>query len=108
MPPPIYGSEGSIALENAFAYHGQELTVTRKEQGIGNASRQMLEAKNQFALELDHMAGCIAQNLNPHTPGEEGLQDHRIMEAIYQSAQSGQPVKISPPAGPTRGSDIAL
>jgi predicted dehydrogenase len=103
----IYGSGGSISLENAFAYHGQELTLTRKDQGIESASRQMLEAKNQFALELDHMATCIAQNLTPHTPGEEGLQDHRIMEAIYQSAQSGQPVKVAPPIGPTRGAEVA-
>ncbi len=103
----IYGSDGSISLENAFAYHGQELTLTRKDQGIESASRQMLEAKNQFALELDHMATCIAKNLTPHTPGEEGLQDHRIMEAIYQSAQSGQPVKVAPPIGPTRGAEVA-
>jgi predicted dehydrogenase len=30
----------------------------------------------------------------PYTPGEEGLQDHRIMEAIYESARTGRPVKL--------------
>jgi predicted dehydrogenase len=102
----IYGSDGSMALENAFAYHGQELTLTKKVNGIESDSRQNLEAKNQFALEMDHMATCVQRNLTPHTPGEEGLQDHRIMAAIYQSVQTGQPVKISPPSGPTRGSDL--
>jgi predicted dehydrogenase len=101
----VYGSNGSIQLENAFAYHGQELCLTRKEQGIENISRQIREAKNQFALELDHMATCVTQNIVPHTPGEEGLQDHRIMEAIYQSAQTGQPVKLSAPSALTRGPD---
>jgi predicted dehydrogenase len=99
----VYGTDASISLENAFAYHGQELTLTRKEQGIESASRQTLDAKNQFALEMDHMATCIAENLKPHTPGEEGLQDHLIMESIYKSAQTGQPVKIPALSGTTRG-----
>ena len=33
-------------------------------------------------------------NQTPYTPGEEGLQDHRIMEAIYESARTGKPVKL--------------
>jgi predicted dehydrogenase len=53
-----------------------------------------LPMQNQFALEMDHMADCVLANRQPHTPGEEGVQDHRIMEAIYQSAGSGQPVAM--------------
>lgn len=59
--------------------------------------------KDQFALEMDHMAECVMQNKTPHTPGEEGLQDQRLIEAIYESARTGRPVKVSPPSGPTRG-----
>jgi predicted dehydrogenase len=102
----VYGSDGSMALENAFAYHGQELTLTKKLDGIETDAKQTHEAKDQFALEMDHMASCVKRNLTPHTPGEEGLQDHRIMAAIYESARTGQPVKLSPPPGPTRGSDL--
>lgn len=36
------------------------------------------------------------------TPGEEGLQDQRIIEAIYESARTRRPVKLAPP-GKTRG-----
>ena len=43
---------------------------------------------------MDHMAECVRQNKTPYTPGEEGLQDQRIMEAIYQSAQENRPVKL--------------
>ncbi|AGP38864.1 hypothetical protein SCE1572_32880 [Sorangium cellulosum So0157-2] len=35
----------------------------------------------------------------PHTPGEEGLQDMRLIEAIYASAREGRPVKLEPVAG---------
>jgi predicted dehydrogenase len=41
----------------------------------------------------------VINNKKPYTPGEEGLQDHIIMEAIYQSAREGKPVKI--PSGQT-------
>ena len=102
----VYGSDGSIALENAFAYHGQELTLTKKLDGIETDSKQNRDAKNQFALEMDHMASCVQRNQIPHTPGEEGLQDHRIMAAIYESAQTGKPVQLSPPPAPTRGSPL--
>ena len=34
----------------------------------------------------------------PLTPGEEGLQDQRIMAAIYEAAAGGGVVKMSPGA----------
>ncbi len=62
-----------------------------------------IEDKDQFALEMDHMAQCVLNNGAPHTPGEEGLQDQRIVEAIYKSAATGRSVRLPQPAGPTRG-----
>ena len=50
--------------------------------------------KNQFALEMDHMADCVRNKKLPATPGEEGLQDHRIMDAIYESARLRKPVTL--------------
>jgi predicted dehydrogenase len=58
--------------------------------------------KNQFALEMDALAEAIAHDRVPLTPGEEGLQDMRLMEAIYQSAASGSVVRMAP----TRGLDV--
>jgi predicted dehydrogenase len=54
----------------------------------------ILNATNQFAPEIDHMAVCVLENRIPRTPGEEGVDDHILMEAIYQSAQSGIPVRF--------------
>ena len=36
------------------------------------------------------------KDTEPLTPGEEGLRDLVIMMAIYDSARSGQPVKLTP------------
>jgi predicted dehydrogenase len=43
---------------------------------------------------MDHMALCVRNNVEPRTPGEEGLQDQMLMAAIYQSAQTGKPVSL--------------
>jgi predicted dehydrogenase len=53
------------------------------------------EPRNQFALEMDHFGECIQANKTPYTPGEEGLQDHRMMAAIYDSASTGKPVRLN-------------
>lgn len=85
---------GYFGLDPAFSYKGLQMEVS---QAIGkNEWKQhpSLDEKDQFALELDHMSQCIQQNKTPYTPGEEGLQDHRIMEAIYQSAKEGKLVKL--------------
>ncbi len=47
-----------------------------------------------FTTELDHLAESIWENKKPFASGEEGLQDHRIVEAIYESAITGKPVKL--------------
>jgi predicted dehydrogenase len=56
---------------------------------------------------MDHFAECILTNRQPHTPGEEGLQDHRVMEAIYEAARTGRTVKVPQPPSTTRGPEPA-
>lgn len=46
----------------------------------------------QQAKQMDDDALSIMQNKSMLVPGEEGLRDIRIVEAIYRSAASGKPV----------------
>lgn len=48
----------------------------------------------QQAKQMDDDALAILQNAPLLVPGEEGLRDIRIVEAIYQSAASGKPVSL--------------
>lgn len=48
----------------------------------------------QQAQQMDDDALAIMQNKLMMVPGEEGLRDIRIVEAIYKSAQSKQVVKL--------------
>lgn len=84
----------TLELPNAYKYAGQQLFVARNVEGQDQRSEIIIPRKNQFAAEIDHMAECILQNQRPRTPGEEGLQDQVVMEAIYESARTGQPIKL--------------
>ena len=99
----LEGANSWAELSPAFGYSGLRLRINRLEDGHNTAMEPSINEVDQFATEIDHFSLCIQQNLQPHTPGEEGLQDQRIVEAIYDSAKSGRPVKIRLPTQPTRG-----
>ncbi len=104
-PMRVHLEQAWIDLENAFAYRGQQMRIGRRGPRSGIVEQVMIGARNQFALEMDHFAECVAENRQPRTPGEEGLQDHVLMEAIYESARSGAPVRLAEVKGrdTTRG-----
>jgi hypothetical protein len=62
----------------------------------GKTSRKAFAKRDQFAPELLYFSDCIVNDREPEPSGEEGLQDVRIVEALYQSARSGRPVMIRP------------
>lgn len=45
---------------------------------------------NQQALQMDDFASCIMNNKATRVPGEEGLKDMKVIEAIYRSIASGK------------------
>ncbi|MGY2046791.1 Gfo/Idh/MocA family oxidoreductase [Methylobacterium sp. JK268] len=93
----VQGEGGAVTLENAFAYEGQRLMLHHREGKAEAREERVLPVRNQFALELDHMATCVLENRTPRTPGEEGLQDQILMEAIYEAARTGAAVTLKPP-----------
>ncbi|ACO45719.1 Gfo/Idh/MocA family oxidoreductase [Deinococcus deserti] len=86
----VLGEKGSLLMDPAFPYVGVSLSLT-DEQGELTPS---FPTYDQFSREFDHFAQCIRQGKRPWTPGEEGVQDHVVMDAIYESARTGQVVKL--------------
>jgi len=93
----IFAERAWFGMEPAFSYTNLQMQLS-----VPSGKNKLLQMPtfapaNQFALELDHMADCIANNKQPHThtPGEEGLQDQKIMEALYLSAQQRRPIILS-------------
>ncbi|MDB5641103.1 MAG: gfo/Idh/MocA family oxidoreductase [Hyphomicrobiales bacterium] len=92
----VNGERGWARMDKAFAYRGQALHIGSVENGAEVVETVGVEVTNQFADEIDHMAQCVLEGRVPRTPGQEGLQDHVLMEAIYEAARTGQTVKLGP------------
>lgn len=90
----LEGTDAWAELSPAFAYHGNKLRWSKLEGEHEIECTPDIPEKDQFALEMDHFCECIVEGREPKTPGEEGLRDHRIMEAIYESARTGRVVKL--------------
>jgi predicted dehydrogenase len=85
---------GSLMLDKAFPYKGQRLRLIKADNGLETDSTIEVAPKDHFASEMDHMADCVLGNRTPRTPGEEGLRDMVLMDAIYRAAQSRTSVKV--------------
>jgi predicted dehydrogenase len=82
----INGASGNLAFDPAFFYDGLHLRGTTSNGPIDIVSPG--KHPYQFTLEAEHFARCIRSNAQPHSPGEEGLQDMLAIEAVYRAAGS--------------------
>ncbi|MGN6645279.1 MAG: Gfo/Idh/MocA family protein [Cytophaga sp.] len=90
----VYAERAFFGMDPAFAYGGLQMhrSFAQDESEIYETPKRT--AKNQFALEIDHMSDCVRTDKKPFTPGEEGLQDMKIIEALYLSARENRPVQL--------------
>jgi predicted dehydrogenase len=82
----VKAERGEFGLSHAYWYSGEE--------GRTPAGQMNFSPVNQQVLQIDDFADCVIQNKNTIVPGEMGLQDIKIVEAIYRSIASGKKEKI--------------
>ncbi len=99
----VNGTTGWAEIAPAFSYHGLKLRGSRLVDDVETAFEPSCGDADQFALEIDHMSACVRSGVEPHTGGDEGLQDQRIIEAIYRAADTGRTVALDQPLRATRG-----
>jgi predicted dehydrogenase len=87
----IVGTEGNIHAEPAYQHAealGYTLTVgetVKKKKG---------RRRDQFAAEIAYFSECVLQGKEPEPSAEEGCWDVRIVNALYESAETGRPVAL--------------
>ena len=89
----IVGTKGQLHVNPAYEYAeglAYELTVN------GTSRRRRIGKRDQFAPELLYFSDCILTDRQPEPSGEEGLQDVRIVQALYESADTGKVVQLPP------------
>jgi predicted dehydrogenase len=84
----VQTDRGWFGMEPAFNYGGL------KAQRSDGKPLQFPQV-DQFATELDEFAQCILDNKPTKVSGEEGMQDVKILTAIYESIRTGKAVKLA-------------
>jgi predicted dehydrogenase len=84
----VNADDGWFELDPAFFYGGNR---GRRSDGKEIRYPQI----DLFAAEMDDFAQCILEGRPTKVPGEEGLRDVRIMQAIYESARTGRAVSLA-------------
>jgi predicted dehydrogenase len=75
---------GRIVADPGCFYNGNKLSLV----GTRTPAPQVVEI-DQFAREIDWMADVVRGRAPMVSPGEEGLQDMRLMLAMLESARKG-------------------
>jgi predicted dehydrogenase len=78
--------KGTLRADPATSYRGNRLLLDGAALDVPD--------NDQFAAQMEHFSECVQTGRQVRTPGEEGLRDIRIIQAIYDSAKTGKPVRI--------------
>jgi len=87
----VVGTKGVLRLDPAYELAiglQHHLDIGGKKNTVGFPKR------DQFAPELIYFSDCIIKDKEPEPSGLEGLQDVRIIRALYRSAEDGRPVTL--------------
>ncbi|WP_342659160.1 Gfo/Idh/MocA family oxidoreductase (plasmid) [Sphingomonas sp. NY01] len=89
----VQGTGAGMRLDPATGYYGNRVIVERAE-GAQSWSDPIftIPEPDQFAGQLDHLAEALARKERVRSTGEEGMQDVRLIEAIYEAARTGRPI----------------
>lgn len=85
----VTGTDGKLTLSPAFFGEAQ-LTV---ERGDVEAAFSVSPV-NEVTEEFEYFADCLLAGRDPEPDGAHGLVDMRTIEAIYESAETGERVSL--------------
>jgi predicted dehydrogenase len=82
--------DGWFKLDPATTYTGH-----RFFHGTKDSEEQLfLPHVSHFAAEMDHLSQAIKNGESVKTPGEEGLNDVKYMQLIYEAARTGKTIEV--------------
>ena len=84
----VHGQRGSVILEN------DAIAFWQFENGLACDDALKTKGPQPHRYQLQDIVDAILENRAPLVTGEDALQSLKIVLAIYQSAQTSQPVKI--------------
>jgi predicted dehydrogenase len=87
----ILGTHGQLLVRSPFGGDvSQEIIVERGAAQTHYVGEPVDEVREEF----DYFAHCVLTGRDCETDGEDGLVDQRIIEAAYESAETGTRIEI--------------
>jgi predicted dehydrogenase len=80
-------ARGFLELQPAFGYGGIDGRTSQGPMNLPNVPQQ--------ARQMDDFADCVLNDKPTRVPGEMGLRDVQILQAIYRAAETGQKVSTT-------------
>jgi len=87
----VVGTQGDLQLDPAYSWSGElkhYLTID------GETEERAFEPHSQLAAEFTYFSDCILHDKDLEPSGLEGLNDVRIIRALYQSIEQGKPIQL--------------
>jgi len=92
----INGSERTLVAQGVL---GQTptgvLRVVETYEGAEEYLRVESDCRNMYQEEIEAFAEAITNDTDPPMDGEEGVWSQRVVEAVYQSAETGKLVRVA-------------
>jgi predicted dehydrogenase len=87
----VVGTKGVLRVDPAYEFtSGLKHAITLN----GKTRERTFPKRDQFAPELLYFSDCILKDKEPEPSGQEGMNDVRIIRALYRSAETGQPIRV--------------
>ena len=89
----FFGDKGGADLEPEFTIYAEKLDYLVNYRPVLDSYTFDLE--DAFAAEINHFVDCIVNGSDCICPAEDGLTVMKILDAVYESAKTGNVVKLS-------------
>ncbi|MCB1668214.1 MAG: Gfo/Idh/MocA family oxidoreductase [Pseudomonadales bacterium] len=85
----VYGSKGVIRVTHMLNEDAPVLLSTDK-----GVERFEFDAVNRYAVQLEHFSECVLTGTQPRWGIDDAIENMKVIDALYKSAQSGQVEKV--------------
>lgn len=89
----LLGTKGEIEASPCFGY-GEGVSISYRATIDGETRVHVNPVVDQFAGETAYFSDCILNDETPEPDGEEGWRDVRVILAIEQALETGQPQRL--------------
>lgn len=90
----VVGTKGSLVVDKAYEYADTRTLYLYKNEKL--IQRKNFKKSDQFAPEILYFSDCILNGRVPEPSVAEGRADIRVIRAIYESIERGEPVLLEP------------